>query len=65
MTRLPRFLTHWLDCRHATRLISQLGLDASHVAVERNGEIVPRASFDETTLMPADKLEIVTFVGGG
>jgi hypothetical protein len=24
MTPLPRLLAHWLDCRHATRMISQL-----------------------------------------
>ena len=46
-------------------LLVQLGLDPSHVAVERNGEIVPRATFDATTLQAADTLEIVTFVGGG
>ena len=46
-------------------LLVELGLDPSHVAVERNREIVPRASFDVTTLQPDDTLEIVTFVGGG
>ncbi len=46
-------------------LLDQLGLEPAHVAVERNREIVPRASFDATTLEPEDTLEIVTFVGGG
>jgi thiamine biosynthesis protein ThiS len=46
-------------------LLAELGLDPSHVAVERNREIVPRAEFDATTLQGEDTLEIVTFVGGG
>ena len=35
------------------------------VAVERNGDIVPKSKFQETMLSDADTLEIVTFVGGG
>lgn len=46
-------------------LLRALGLDAQQVAVERNREIVPRAAHAETTLTPGDRLEIVTFVGGG
>lgn len=36
-----------------------------HVAVECNGEIIPRAQFGECLLSENDKLEIVCFVGGG
>ncbi len=46
-------------------LIAALGLSAQHVAVERNREIVPRATHARTTLAAGDNLEIVTFVGGG
>ena len=46
-------------------LIVALGLKSQHVAVERNREIVPRATHDQTTLAAGDQLEIVTFVGGG
>lgn len=35
------------------------------VAVERNRVIVPRSAYGETVLRPDDRLEIVTFVGGG
>jgi len=35
------------------------------VAVERNGEVVPRAEHAETRLSPNDVIEIVHFVGGG
>lgn len=36
-----------------------------HVAVEKNGQIIPRADFAATMLNNDDKLEIVSFVGGG
>lgn len=35
------------------------------VAVERNGQIVPRAEFGAAVLTDGDELEIVSFVGGG
>lgn len=38
---------------------------AELVAVERNGQIVPRAEFDAAVLTDGDELEIVSFVGGG
>jgi sulfur carrier protein len=46
-------------------LLIELGLQASHVAVERNREIVPRDRRASTVLLEGDILEIVTFVGGG
>ena len=46
-------------------LVRGLGLDTRHVAVERNREIVPRTAHADTTLAAGDRLEIVTFVGGG
>jgi thiamine biosynthesis protein ThiS len=46
-------------------LLNLVGLDPRQVAVERNREIVPRATYGETVLCPDDTLEIVTFVGGG
>jgi sulfur carrier protein len=46
-------------------LISALGLKNDRVAIEQNGEIVPRASWSEASLHSGDKLEIVHFVGGG
>ena len=35
------------------------------IAVERNGEIVPKAKYAETVLQDGDSIEIVNFVGGG
>lgn len=46
-------------------LLGELGLDARQVAVERNREIVPRTEHANTVLADGDRLEIVTFVGGG
>lgn len=46
-------------------LLDELGLNATQVAVERNQEIVPRASFAVTKLANGDIFEVVTFVGGG
>lgn len=46
-------------------LIATLALDTKRIAVEVNEAVVPRARHVDTTLQPADRIEIVTFVGGG
>jgi sulfur carrier protein len=46
-------------------LLEQLQLAGKRVAVERNGEIVPRSRFAQTALAEGDRLEIVVAVGGG
>lgn len=46
-------------------LINELGFGDRRVAVERNREVVPRAEHASTVLDAGDKLELVTFVGGG
>ena len=46
-------------------LLAGLSLSGRRIAVELNGEIVPRSRFDQVLLGPGDKLEIVTAVGGG
>jgi len=46
-------------------LLAALGHAGKRVAVERNGEIVPRSRHDVTTLLPDDRVEIVVAVGGG
>ena len=37
----------------------------SRVAVELNGNIVPKAEYAKTMIAEGDKLEVVSFVGGG
>jgi sulfur carrier protein len=46
-------------------LIEQLELQGKRVALERNGEIVPRGQFGLLELNDGDALEIVVAVGGG
>ena len=46
-------------------LVERLGLAGKRVAIERNGEIVPRSQFGTHTVVDGDKLEIVVAVGGG
>ena len=46
-------------------LVRELSLEGKRIAVERNGAIVPRSRYAETSVAPGDKLEIVGAVGGG
>ncbi len=46
-------------------LVTGLGRDPRTVAVERNGELLPRASYQATRLAAGDRLEVVHFVQGG
>ena len=46
-------------------LLTGLGRDPRSVAVERNGELLPRASYAATRLLAGDRLEVVHFVQGG
>jgi sulfur carrier protein len=47
------------------QVLLQLGMKADRVAVERNGEIVPRTQWSETAVQSGDRIEVVHFVGGG
>ncbi len=46
-------------------LVETLSLTGKRVAVERNGEIVPRSQHGDVQLQNGDQLEIVVAVGGG
>lgn len=39
--------------------------DPKRIAIERNGDIVPKAQYSQTVLEDGDSIEIVSFVGGG
>lgn len=58
----PRQFEQSLNC---VQLLNQLELAGKRVAIERNGEIVPRSHFPEQLLADGDRLEIVVAVGGG
>jgi sulfur carrier protein len=59
------------DARHyehplvVSELLQHMALAGKKVAVERNGEIVPRGAHGSTLLLDGDRLEIVIAVGGG
>lgn len=46
-------------------LLQSLDLAGKRLAVERNGEIVPKGRHADTALVEGDVLEIVVAVGGG
>ena len=46
-------------------IVVTLNLVGKRLAIEKNGEIVPRSQFDAAILNDGDKLEIVGAVGGG
>ena len=46
-------------------LIIQLNLNGKRFAIERNGEIISKNSFDEIYINDGDKIEIIGAVGGG
>lgn len=50
---------------NVTQLIDHLALHDKRVAIECNGEIIPRSQFSEQILVHGDQLEIVVAVGGG
>ena len=45
--------------------LAQNGYVSARVAVECNGNIIPKAAYAETWLQDGDQIEIVSFVGGG
>ena len=46
-------------------LLRGMGLEGKRLAVERNGEIVPKSRYAETAVVAGDRLEVVAAVGGG
>jgi sulfur carrier protein len=56
--RLPRGAS-------VTLLLDRLKVSTPRVAVERNHEILPKASYASTLLEEGDIFEVVEFVGGG
>ena len=48
-----------------TEYLAGAGYDEKRVAVELNGDIVPKPQYKETILSDGDSVEVVSFVGGG
>lgn len=53
------------DTTSVAALIEEMGLTGKRIALERNGEIVPRSAFATEQLAEGDRLEVVVAVGGG
>ena len=53
------------DPTKLAQLLDTMQLTGKRVAVERNGEIVPRSQYAQVDLHDGDQLEIVVAVGGG
>ena len=47
------------------QLLDKLAMNRGRIAIELNGEIVPRSNFAERILAAGDRLEIVQAIGGG
>lgn len=56
---------HFDNLLSLQQLLELMTLQNKRIAVERNGEIVPRSQFAEQMLANGDRLEIVVAVGGG
>ncbi|MGE5319791.1 MAG: sulfur carrier protein ThiS [Hyphomicrobiaceae bacterium] len=48
-----------------SQLVESIDLAGKRIAIEKNGEIVPRSRHADTWLASGDRLEIVVAVGGG
>ncbi|MBR4112811.1 MAG: sulfur carrier protein ThiS [Ruminiclostridium sp.] len=51
--------------RTVAQFLTESGYDIKRVAVELNGDILPKAQYESTVLQDGDSAEIVIFVGGG
>ena len=55
------------DCAGMTlaQYLETASCNPGRIAVERNGEIVPKSAYEKTVLQDGDVVEVVRFVGGG
>ena len=51
--------------KSVTEYLNSAGFDLMRVAVELNGDIVPKAQYTDTFFTDGDSVEVVSFVGGG
>ena len=51
--------------KSVSEYLATTNYDPKRIAVERNGDIVPKAQYDKTMLCDGDVVEVVSFVGGG
>lgn len=51
--------------KSVSEYLTENGYDIKRVAVELNGDILPKAQYESTILNDEDSVEVVSFVGGG
>ncbi len=51
--------------KNLAEYLEKNNFDIKKIAVEINGDIVPKSKYSETLLQEGDKVEVVSFVGGG
>lgn len=54
-----------VDRKTLSEYLAGTDFDPTRIAVEKNGQIVPKRLYNETILEDGDIVEIVSFVGGG
>ena len=54
-----------LNHKTVAEYLAESGYDIKRVAVELNGDILPKSQYVSTLLVEGDSVEIVSFVGGG
>lgn len=57
--------SHNVDGKTVSQYLADTGYDTKRIAIEINGEIVPKTQYDSTVLQQGDVVEVVSFVGGG
>ena len=53
------------DGKTVAEYLAAAGYDPLRAAVERNGDIVPKSQYGTVVLADGDRVEVVSFVGGG
>ena len=54
-----------IEGKNIADYLTESGYDINRVAVELNGDILPKSQYKNTILNNGDSIEIVSFVGGG
>lgn len=57
--------SHNVDGKTVSQYLADTSYDTKRIAIEINGEIVPKAQYDSTVFQQGDVVEVVSFVGGG
>lgn len=65
MIKVNGEVTENIAGKNFTEYLTESGYDLKRVAVELNGDILPKAQYESTLLQDGDNVEIVSFVGGG